>query len=135
GACKGPATGGRVELQETLSASAALLLAVSELDRRAFAACMRERGYKQGFADSPAAVPSAGLVSVGAWRPATEELRHRAHDLFEFFDFAHQHLPRSRAVQTVEDDEHTVRQDTVVFCAAGKRPRAEALPRERRPPV
>ena len=50
-ACKVAATGGRMELQETLSGSAALLLPVSTLDHRAFAACMRERGYEQGFVD------------------------------------------------------------------------------------
>jgi hypothetical protein len=50
-ACKLAATGGRLELQETLSGSAALLLPVSNLDHRAFAACMRERGYEQGYAD------------------------------------------------------------------------------------
>jgi len=50
-ACKVAATGGRLELQETLSGSTALLLPVSTLDHRALAACMRERGYEQGFAD------------------------------------------------------------------------------------
>jgi hypothetical protein len=50
-ACKVAATGGRLELQETVSGSTALLLPVSKLDHRAFAACMRERGYEQGFAD------------------------------------------------------------------------------------
>jgi hypothetical protein len=50
-ACKVAATGGRLKLQETLSGSTALLLPVSTLDHRAFAACMRERGYEQGYAD------------------------------------------------------------------------------------
>ena len=50
-ACRSAATGGRLELQETLSGSAALLLPASKLDHRAFAACMRERGYEQGYAD------------------------------------------------------------------------------------
>jgi hypothetical protein len=50
-ACKVAATGGRLELQETLSGSTALLLPVSTLDHHAFAACMRERGYEQGFAN------------------------------------------------------------------------------------
>ena len=49
--CQAAATGGRLELQETLSGSAALLLPASNLDRGAFAACMRERGYEQGYVD------------------------------------------------------------------------------------
>ena len=50
-ACRVAAAVGRLELQETLSGSAALLLPASKLDRGAFAACMRERGYEQGYAD------------------------------------------------------------------------------------
>lgn len=48
-ACRTAATGGRLELQETLSGRATLLLPVSELDHRAFADCMRQRGYVRGF--------------------------------------------------------------------------------------
>jgi len=50
-ACRAVATGGRLELQETLSGSAALLLPASTLDHRAFADCMRQRGYEQGYVD------------------------------------------------------------------------------------
>ena len=50
-ACRAVATGGRLELQETLSGSTALLLPVATLDHSAFAACMRERGYEQGYVD------------------------------------------------------------------------------------
>jgi hypothetical protein len=46
--CRAAATNGRLELQKTLSGSTTLLLPVSELDHRAFAACMRERGYAWG---------------------------------------------------------------------------------------
>src|SRR5437879_4236602 len=49
-ACRSAATGGRLELQETLSGSAALLLPASKLDRGAFAACLRVRGSAQGYA-------------------------------------------------------------------------------------
>jgi len=50
-ACRVAATGGRLELQNTLSGMATLLLPVSELDQRAFAACMRQRGYVEGSTD------------------------------------------------------------------------------------
>ena len=50
-ACRVAAAVGRLELQETLSGSTALLLPASKLDRGAFAACMRERGYEQGYVD------------------------------------------------------------------------------------
>ena len=50
-ACRVSAAVGRLELQETLSGSTALLLPASKLDRGAFAACMRERGYEQGYVD------------------------------------------------------------------------------------
>ena len=49
--CRVAATGGRLELQNTLSGMATLLLPVSELDQRAFAACMRQRGYVEGSTD------------------------------------------------------------------------------------
>jgi hypothetical protein len=49
--CRVAATGGRLELQNTLSGKATLLLPVSELDQRAFADCMRQRGYVQGSTD------------------------------------------------------------------------------------
>ena len=48
-ACKVAATGGRLELQETLSGSTTLLLPVSELDQRVFGDCMPQRGYARGF--------------------------------------------------------------------------------------
>jgi len=47
--CQAAATGGRLELQETLSGSTTLLLPVSELDQRVFGDCMRQRGYARGF--------------------------------------------------------------------------------------
>ena len=50
-ACRVAATRGRLELQNSLSGSATLLLPVSELDQRAFAACMRQRGYVEGSTD------------------------------------------------------------------------------------
>lgn len=50
-ACEVAATSGRLELQDTLSGSATLLLPVSELDHRAFADCMRQRGYVRGSTD------------------------------------------------------------------------------------
>ena len=50
-ACRVAATGGRLELQNTLSGMATLLLPVSELDQRAFAACIRQRGYVEGSTD------------------------------------------------------------------------------------
>jgi len=50
-ACRVAATGGRLELQNSLSGMATLLLPVSELDQRAFAACMRQRGYVEGSTD------------------------------------------------------------------------------------
>ena len=49
--CRAAATGGRLELQNTLSGRATLLLPVSELDQRAFADCMRQRGYVEGSTD------------------------------------------------------------------------------------
>ena len=49
--CRAVATGGRLELQNTLSGKATLLLPVSELDQRAFADCMRQRGYVEGSTD------------------------------------------------------------------------------------
>ena len=49
--CRVAATGGRLELQNTLSGMATLLLPVSELDQRAFADCMRQRGYVEGSID------------------------------------------------------------------------------------
>ena len=49
--CRAAATGGRLELQNTLSGRATLLLPVSELDQRAFADCMRQRGYVEGPTD------------------------------------------------------------------------------------
>jgi len=49
--CRVAATGGRLELQNTLSGRATLLLPVSELDQRAFADCMRQRGYVEGSTD------------------------------------------------------------------------------------
>ncbi len=50
-ACRAAATGGRLEFQQTISGSATLLLPVSEVDRHAFAECMRHRGYEQRFID------------------------------------------------------------------------------------
>ena len=50
-ACRMAATRGQLELQNSLSGSATLLLPVSELDQRAFAACMRQRGYVEGSTD------------------------------------------------------------------------------------
>ena len=47
--CRVAATGGLLELQETLSRSTTLLLPVSGLDHRAFADCMRQRGYVRGL--------------------------------------------------------------------------------------
>lgn len=49
--CRAAARGGRLELQETLSGRATLLLPVSELDHRAFGDCMRQRGYVKGLID------------------------------------------------------------------------------------
>ena len=49
--CRVAATGGRLELQNSLSGRATLLLPGSELDQRAFAACMRQRGYVEGSTD------------------------------------------------------------------------------------
>ena len=49
--CRVAATGGRLELQNTLSGRATLLLPVSELDQRAFADCMSQRGYVEGSID------------------------------------------------------------------------------------
>ena len=49
--CREAARGGRLEVQDTISGRSTLLLPVSELDRPAFAACMRQRGYARGYAD------------------------------------------------------------------------------------
>jgi hypothetical protein len=49
--CRVAATRGRLELQNTLDGRATLLLPVSELDQRAFADCMRQRGYVEGSID------------------------------------------------------------------------------------
>jgi len=43
--CRQLAQAGRLEVQKTASGLSTLLLPVSEMDDRAFAACMRQRGY------------------------------------------------------------------------------------------
>jgi len=49
--CRKGARSGRLEVQDTISGRSTLLLPVSELDRPAFAACMRQRGYVRGSID------------------------------------------------------------------------------------
>jgi hypothetical protein len=49
--CREAARGGRLEVQDTISGRSTLLLPVSELDRPAFAACMRQRGYVRADID------------------------------------------------------------------------------------
>jgi hypothetical protein len=49
--CRQEAQVGRLEVQKTVSGLSTLLLPVSEMDDRAFSACMRQRGYQQGWVD------------------------------------------------------------------------------------
>jgi hypothetical protein len=49
--CRQEAHLGRLEVQKTASGLSTLLLPVSEIDDRAFAACMRQRGYEKGWVD------------------------------------------------------------------------------------
>jgi hypothetical protein len=49
--CRQVAQAGRLEVQKTVSGLSTLLLPVSEMDDRAFSACMRQRGYQQGWVD------------------------------------------------------------------------------------
>ena len=49
--CRETARGGRLEVQKTVSGMSTLLLPAAEMDDRAFAACMRQRGYQQGSVD------------------------------------------------------------------------------------
>lgn len=50
-ACREAARGGRIEVQKTVSGMSTLLLPASEMDDRAFASCMRQRGYREGSVD------------------------------------------------------------------------------------
>jgi hypothetical protein len=49
--CRQEAHVGRLEVQKTASGLSTLLLPVSEIDDRAFSACMRKRGYEKGWVD------------------------------------------------------------------------------------
>jgi hypothetical protein len=49
--CRQVAQAGRLEVQKTVSGLSTLLLPVSEMDDRAFSACMRQHGYQQGWVD------------------------------------------------------------------------------------
>jgi hypothetical protein len=49
--CREAARGGRLEVQKSVSGLSTLLLPVSEMDDRIFAACMRQRGYERGSVD------------------------------------------------------------------------------------
>jgi len=49
--CRQVAQASRVEVQKTVSGLSTLLLPVSEMDDRAFADCMRQRGYQKGWVD------------------------------------------------------------------------------------
>ena len=49
--CREAARGGRLEVQRTVSGLSTLLLPVSEMDDKAFASCMRQRGYSEAQVD------------------------------------------------------------------------------------
>jgi hypothetical protein len=49
--CRQQAQAGRLEVQKTVSGLSTLLLPVSEIDDRVFAACMHQRGYEKGWVD------------------------------------------------------------------------------------